>query len=155
MSDTKKVLEKLLEDHVGRHNAITQSQLSDALGMNTSTLRSELRRLREERNIPIGNLRDGYYIISTKEELQEFVGHKNKEIQSKRRTIEYTLEAYEQNADRIASDGGQQIIEETYTCAICESDVSKNKARWPKGGKYDGEVLCMSDYGRLVMEGQV
>lgn len=92
---TKQVLRKLLTEHVGRDNAITQSQLAGALGMNPSTLRSELRRLREERGIPIGNMRDGYYVIGNREELQDYVGHINKEIQSKKQTIEHTLEAFE------------------------------------------------------------
>jgi len=94
MSDTKKVLRKLLSDHVGEANAITQQQLSDATGVNTSTLRSELRRLREERRIPIANQRDGYYVIQSKEELQDYIGHINQEIQSKKNTIEHTTEAF-------------------------------------------------------------
>ena len=102
--NTKRVLEKLLEDHTGRHNAVTQSKLAEALGLNPSTLRSELRRLREERNIPIGNLRDGYFVIQSKDELHEYVGHINSEIESKRKTIEHTLEAWESNGDLAESD---------------------------------------------------
>jgi len=94
MTDTKAVLRKLLSDHVGESNAITQQQLSEATGVNTSTLRSELRRLREERRIPIANQRDGYYIIQSKEELQDYIGHINQEIQSKKNTIEHTTEAF-------------------------------------------------------------
>lgn len=92
------VLEKLLSDHKGKGNGITQSKLSDALGMKTSTLRSEIRRLREQRELPIGNKGDGYYVIQSEEELQDYIGYINGEIESRKRTIEHTLEAFEEPA---------------------------------------------------------
>lgn len=133
MTDTKAVLRKLLSDHVGEHNAITQSQLADATGINPSTLRSELRRLREERNIPIANQRQGYYVIADREELEAFVAHINQEIQSKKDTIEHTLEAYE-TFDRDDVDIHPRPQEPSAECAECgtalaEDDVMLWKSR--------------------------
>jgi len=122
---TKQVLRKLMQDHVGRENAITQSQLADALGINPSTLRSELRRLREERQIPIGNQRDGYYIIGDREELQEYVGHINSEIESKRRTIEHTLEAF-----KAFDRNDHQVPDDTIACEKCGSPVDGDPWLW-------------------------
>lgn len=154
MTDTQQVLKKLLQDHVGRHNAITQSQLSDALGMNPSTLRSELRRLREERNIPIANQRNGYYIIQGNGELQDFIGHINEEIASKKQTIEHTLEAFEEFDGDVNIEPEQEVREQTYSCAKCGTDVPRSEGKWPKDGKFEGEVLCKRDYGKLVMQGE-
>lgn len=125
-SDTKAVLRKLLQDHVGRQNAVTQSQLAAALNENPSTLRSELRRLREERGIPIGNMRDGYYVIADREELQEYVGHINSEIESKKRTIKHTLDAFEE-FDRDGELGEDDDIE---TCERCGARIDGDPYEW-------------------------
>lgn len=162
MSDTKTVLRKLLQDHVGESNAVTQKQLSKATGVNTSTLRSEIRRLREERNIPIGNLRDGYYVIADKAELSNFIGHKNEEIQSKRKTIEDTLEAFEEfdadNVDVEPTDDSDEpdIQEKTYHCQYedCGKEVPRSEVKYPKDGPYEGQPLCNPHYGSLVIDGQ-
>jgi len=140
---TKQVLRKLMQDHVGRENAVTQSQLADALGINPSTLRSELRRLREERQIPIGNLRDGYYIIGDREELQEYVGHINSEIKSKRRTIEHTLEAFEAFDLNQQSGGGDDdmlVNDDSTGCEKCGDPITGDPWLW-----HDRE-LCRDCY---------
>jgi transcriptional regulator with XRE-family HTH domain len=157
MTDTKKVLRTLLTDCVGKQNAITQSQLSEATGLNPSTLRSELRRLREERNIPIANLRDGYFVIADKEELSEFVGHINKEIESKRNTIEHTTEAYaEFDKDDIEIDPEPETQEQTYDCSLegCSRSMTRENTMWPKGGPYEDQTVCKNCYGDLVMNGE-
>jgi DNA-binding transcriptional ArsR family regulator len=161
MTDTKAVLRKLLTDHVGQDNAITQSQLSEATGVTPSTLRSELRRLRQERNIPIANQRDGYYVIATDDELSDYVGHINSEIQSKRQTIEHTLEAFEafdpEDAVVTPGDDGQQEPQEpTYSCSVegCDRDFPKSDARWPKQGKYEDQVVCKRHLGELIQRGE-
>jgi len=124
-TDTKAVLRKLLSDHVGEHNAITQSQLADATGINPSTLRSELRRLREERNIPIANQRQGYYVIADREEFEDYIGHINEEIASKKRTIEYTKEAYE-TFDPDEVDFTPRPEEPTTPCDECGTEVPED-----------------------------
>lgn len=121
-TDTKAVLRKLLSDHVGEHNAITQSQLADATGINPSTLRSELRRLREERNIPIANQRQGYYVIATEEEKRDYIAHINQEIESKKRTIEHTLEACD-GFDPDDVDMHPRPQEPTTPCEECGTEV--------------------------------
>lgn len=148
------VLKKLLEDHVGRQNAITQSQLGEALGLNRSTLRSELRRLREERKIPIGNLRDGYFIIRDREELQEYIGHINSEIQSKKNTIEHTLQAFDEFDAEIEADGGHEILEQSFPCAKCGKSVPRSDVKYAQRGEFADQPLCPHDYGKLVMEGE-
>lgn len=147
MSDTKKVLRKLLQDHVGKHNGITQSKLANALDMNTSSLRSELRRLREEQNIPIGNLRSGYFVIQDKDELSEYVAHINGEIQSKRDTIEYTLEAWEGfDQEEIEVEPESEVIEQTYPCSECGEETPKSEVYYP-----DDEPMCKTCHGKQLM----
>jgi DNA-binding transcriptional regulator YhcF (GntR family) len=157
MSDTKAVLRKLLTDHVGESNAVTQSQLAGATGVNPSTLRSELRRLREERNIPIANQRDGYYVVESREELMDFVGHINSEIESKKQTIEHTLEAFEEfdreNVD-IDPDADPEPQAPTYECADCGRDVPRSDVKYPRSGPYEDDPLCSACYGEQLMEGQ-
>ncbi len=131
MSDTKQVLRAMLQDHVGENNAVTQSQLAEATGLNPSTLRSELRRLREERNIPIANLRNGYFIIRDKSELQAFIGHINDEIESKRNTIEHTLEAWDEfDESEIEIDPEPDTTTPTYECANCGAEITKDERRY-------------------------
>jgi len=132
---TKAVLRKLLQDHVGESNAITQQQLADATGTNPSTLRSELRRLREERRIPIANQRQGYYVIGDRDELQAFIGHINEEIESKKRTIEHTLEAFEE------FDGDDELPDDTEGgCERCGQPIKGDPFLW-----YSAE-LCRECY---------
>jgi len=147
MSDTKKVLRKLLRDHQGEGNSITQAQLSDATGVNTSTLRSEIRRLREERNIPIANKRNGYYIIESEQELQDFVAHKNQEIESKRQTIEDTLEAWSGfEPDEIeiqdpTEDDNPEVVEQTYPCAECGTELPRDDVMY-----WESKPLCRTHW---------
>jgi len=122
--------------------------------MNTSTLRSELRRLREERNIPIGNLRDGYFLIQDKEELQDYIGHINSEIESKKNTIEHTLEAFESFDGEISADSGDsepEVQEQTYTCVKCGNTMPRQETRWPKQGEYEDQTVCRFCMGELII----
>lgn len=149
---SKDLLAHLLENHAGKHNAITQAKLAKKMDMNTSTLRSELRRLREERNIPIGNLRDGYFIIQDEEELQDYIGHVNGEIQSKKNTIEHTLEAFKSfDGDVSAIEDSTDPKEPEYTCAKCGGNVRKSNRKYPKQGQYEDNVLCKSCFGKGLM----
>jgi len=157
MSDTTQaVLEKLISDHVGQEHGISAAKLADAVGENTSTVRSEIRRLREQRQIPIGNLRDGYFLIDTKADLSTFVAHVNSEIESKRATIQHTHEAWESYDGELSTDGDDSpdVVEQTYECAKCGTSVPRSSAKWPKDGPYEDQVLCKRDYGSLVMDGQ-
>jgi len=158
---TKQVLKTLMQDHVGESNAVTQAQLAENTGLNTSTLRSELRRLREERQIPIANLRDGYFIIADREELSDFVGHINSEIESKRNTIEHTLKAFEEFDGDVTveiddSDDDPEIQEQTYRCSVddCDREIPRSNTYWPKSGEYEDQTVCTRCYGSLVIDGQ-
>lgn len=148
-TDTKAVVRKLLEDHQGKHNAITQQQLADATGVTPSTLRSELRRLREERGIPIGNLRDGYFIIQSKAELQEYIGHINREIDSKRQTIKHTTEAWESFDGDTTPDTDEEAP--TVECDNCGDSVTQAERRYPEG---HDDPVCKSCYGQFLMGGK-
>jgi len=125
-TDTKAVLRKLLTDHVGKENAITQSQLKDALDMRESTLRSEISRIREEREIPLANLRDGYYVVADREELQEYVAHINGIIDSKRKTIADTKEAFE-TFDSDDVDITPRPQEPTEACDECGTEIPEDE----------------------------
>jgi formylmethanofuran dehydrogenase subunit E len=152
MSETKTILRTLLSDHQGEHNSITQAQLSEATGINTSTLRSEISRLREERNIPIANKRNGYYIINSKAELEDFVAHKNQEIESKRKTIEDTLEAFNSfDPESIKVEPESNTVEQTYECFNCEDTMPESEKRYAEG---HDEPCCKSCYGGFLMNGQ-
>lgn len=152
MSDTKKVLRKLLADHQGESNSITQEQLANATGVNTSTLRSEIRRLREERNIPIANKRNGYYVIQSEEELQDFIGHKNEEIQSKRQTIEDTLQAWDGfHPEEIEVEPEGETVEPTYECDNCEDEITQEERRYPENHE---KPVCPGCYGKFLMNGK-
>jgi len=157
MTDNQDLLEHLIQEHTGRRNAVTQSKLAKSLDIPESTLRSELRRLREERNIPIGNMRDGYFVISDKEELQEFVGHINSEIQSKKNTIEHTLEAFEEfDGDLPDTEDESDVQTPGYDCNKCDrEDIPRDEVRWPKNGDYEDQPVCKMCYGGLLMEGSV
>jgi len=166
---TQAVLEKLLTDHIGRENSITQTQLAEALGVNPSTLRSELRRLREQRELPIGNLRDGYFVIGDREELQEFVGHINQEIESKRKTIEHTTEAFASfdattvdiptgtgddagtDADSDESTEPAEPAEPTYECDHCGGEMVASDRRYPD---QQDEPVCRQCFGQWLMNGK-
>jgi formylmethanofuran dehydrogenase subunit E len=153
MSDTKAVLRKLLSDHVGADNGITQAQLKDALGMGKSTLRSEIRRLREERQIPIANQRDGYYIIQDRDELQDYIAHINSEIESKRQTIEHTTDAFAgfDPSDVDVSPPDDDPQEATTTCHNCGETVPKSDWRYP--ADHD-DPCCRQCYGQWLMNGK-
>jgi len=155
---TQKVLETLIEDHKGQGNGISANNLADAVNENTSTVRSEIRRLREQRNIPIGNLRNGYFLIVSEDGFRDYIGHINDEIQSKRDTIEHTKEAWESYDGDLEADSDDDdtpdVREPTYECAKCGKDVARDDARWPKDGEYEDHVLCMRHYGELVVKGQ-
>jgi len=150
MSD-KKILRTLLDDHKGRHNAVTQKQLADATNTNPSTLRSELRRLREERNIPIANLRDGYFVVNSNDELQEWIGHLNQEIESKRNTIEHTLEAWDEFDGTVEENPDPEIMEPTFECHNCNGDMTKSDRRYPEDMD---NPLCKQCFGEFLMNGK-
>jgi len=151
MTDTtKQVLRTLLQDHVGEQNAVTQKQLATATGLNPSTLRSELRRLREERNIPIANLRNGYFVIQEKEELSEYIGHINSEIQAKRDTIEHTLEAWDDfDQSEIKVEPESEVVEQTYPCVECGTETPKSDVYYP-----ENEPMCKTCHGKQLMNQQ-
>jgi DNA-binding transcriptional regulator YhcF (GntR family) len=151
-TDTKAVLRKLLQDHVGESNAITQSQLAGATGVNPSTLRSELRRLREERHIPIANQREGYYVIGDREELQDYIGHINREIESKRQTIKHTLAAFEEfdRDDELDAEDGDG-------CERCGARIDGDPYKWFSVDLcqqcYQDKPPSSDDFDEWVLEG--
>jgi len=152
------VLQKLLQDHVGRDNSITQAQLSDALGISASKVRDEIAALRERETLPIGNIgKSGYFIIDTKDELSDYIAQQNREIQTRRERIEHVHSAFADFDGEVATDepdGSQEVQEPTYECRYCGKDVAKSDVRRPKAGEWDGKVLCKNDYGRWLMNGK-
>jgi len=149
MSDTQAVLKTLLQDAVGHHNAVTESQLVDATGLSKSTLRSEIETLRDKRAVPIQNFRDGkgYFIPSDEEEFKEQISRWNKQIQQKRTRIENHIEAWNSfDRDSVADD----VLTPTYQCANCGATVEKQDAKHPKEFDENGP-LCKGCYGNLLL----
>lgn len=152
-TDTKAVLRKFLSDHQGHHNAVTESTLSDMLGLTESTLRSEIARLRDEGNVPIQNFRDGegYFIPSSEDEFREQIGKWNEEVREKRRRIESHIETWDVWEPDVEVDGGSEILEPEYDCNGCDGTVKQSEAKYPKDGNTEGP-LCAQCYGNLVMD---
>jgi predicted transcriptional regulator len=159
MSDKKKVLEKLLTDHIGQKNAISHADLSEALALSKSSVADLVQEIRDDTDAPAlgtnkgGN--SGTYVIADKEELQEQISVWNREKQRITERIENTLESFDDGFEP-SGDQSTEIVEETYACQRkgCENDVPKDKARWPKSGPCEDQVVCKSCYGQLVIEGQ-
>jgi len=159
MSDTKAVLRKLLADHVGHSNAITQSQLLEATGVQSdSTLRTIIEELRDERNIPICNYRDGkgYFVAANEEEFRQQIGKLNKRKQTTVRRIESIRDAWNAyDPDDIEIEPETEVQEQTYPCSDCGNVTPKSNCYWPKDGEHAGTgPYCQSCFGELVIAGE-
>lgn len=67
-----------MENHVGHLNPITSQELSERLGGidsldSTPNTRTLIRELTRQRNIPIAASPDGYFIITSKDELDSYM----------------------------------------------------------------------------------
>jgi len=156
--DTKQIIQKLLQDHVGEGNGITQAQLKDALGLSETAVRDEIAALRERDEPPcIGNFGNGYFVIASEDSLQDFIAQQNREIQTRRERIEHVHSAFTDFDGEVATDepdDSQEVQEPTYECRYCGKDVAKSDVRRPKAGEWDGKVLCKQHYGRWLMNGK-
>lgn len=94
---SRRVVERALEaGHVGRENAVHGSELASFVPIKATTVRDCIADLRDDPDgPPIANCADGYYIIDTREEFEQYVGAVNAEIQTKRDRLEATIEAYQ------------------------------------------------------------
>jgi len=122
---TQAVLKKLLADHVGHSNAVTENQLAEALDMNKSTLRSEIERLRDSQDIPIQNFRDGngYFLPCSEQEFRDQIARWNKKKQEVVRRIETHKEAWER-----WDESGVDIPEGD--CAKCGGEIQGDPWLW-------------------------
>lgn len=77
--DTKKQIIGIIKNHVGKENAITVGEIASLLGrkyyegMTNPITRSEIKEIISEAKIPIGSCGNGYFIITSYEELRNYV----------------------------------------------------------------------------------
>lgn len=76
-SDAVQHLNDILTEHVGKENAITSQELSRRLGElddldSTPNTRAAIRELVTEEHVPVGACSNGYFLIETQAELEEY-----------------------------------------------------------------------------------
>ena len=148
----QEVVQKLLEDHVGRENCISHSQLAEAIGVSESTVSDIIQDLRSKRELCIGTAKgqpSGNYIIADKEELQQQISVWNREKERITERIEETVEAFTSQELPDTTD----VIEQTYACthAECDREMGRDATFWPDSGDYQDEPLCKYCYGERLM----
>lgn len=97
---SRRIVHRALEaGHVGRANAITGAALSRCVPLKATTVRDIIADLRDDpAGPPIGNCADGYYIIDSRGELDDYVQSVREEIRTKEQRLEATVQAYNQRA---------------------------------------------------------
>jgi len=157
----KKVLAKLVQDHIGRSNAISHGNLAEALGVSKSTVADLVQDLRDSQEIPLGTAKganSGTFVIADKEELQDQIGRWNQEKQRIVSRIENTTEAFAEfdHNENVEVEEEPQVVEQTYDCSVegCNNSMTRDNTFWPKDGDLEGQTVCKSCYGGLVMKGQ-
>jgi predicted TIM-barrel enzyme len=85
----------LTTGHVGRERAISGRDLAEYVPVAYTTVRDVIAELRDDpAGPPIGSCADGYYVIATDAELEDYVAGMNETIQTKRERLQANLEAY-------------------------------------------------------------
>lgn len=90
---------RILVSHRGRENAITSREISERTGLDsldsTPRTRGVIRRLSEEYAFPIGASGNGYFLIATRDEAEEYLDTLNTRIQGIDRRKETVVSAIE------------------------------------------------------------
>lgn len=78
-------IKKILENHVGKRNAITSAQIADILGIDEDDTHAQTRELifqaAEIYDLPIAANNNGYYFIDDEDEYVEYMAALNKRIE--------------------------------------------------------------------------
>lgn len=84
MSKELKELKGILMEHRGKKNAITSKKIAHKLGIDEDDTHPKTRKLvlecMKEYQLPVGATNRGYFIITSEEELDEYVDNLNKRI---------------------------------------------------------------------------
>lgn len=94
--DSRKTVRRLLEEYaVGRENATPGSVLADRVPLKATTVRDIIGELRDDpMGPPIGQCSDGYYVISSETELDEWVGGVKEEISTKKERLRANVSSF-------------------------------------------------------------
>lgn len=91
----QRVREALESYAVGRENATSGAALADRVPLKPTTVRDVIAELRDDPGgPPIGQCSDGYYILSSSEELDAWVSGVKEEIATKRERLRANVESY-------------------------------------------------------------
>lgn len=108
MTDTPRPIlqeaRSILEQHVGKDNAITSQELSERLGGldtldSTPNTRAVIRDVMEAYQLPIAGSSDGYYIVSGPDEYTDAMALLNSRIDGIRERQQLLAEAWQTNAE--------------------------------------------------------
>lgn len=77
-SDEQAALHDILDNHRGRDQAISSAAMASAVGISDGdanpTTRFEIRDLIKRTALPVAGCNEGYFVIETDQELNEYVG---------------------------------------------------------------------------------
>lgn len=80
---------------VGRENATSGKALADRVPIAATTVRDIIAELRDDpQGPPIGQCADGYYVIQSRDELDEWVASVKEEIATKRERLQANVQSY-------------------------------------------------------------
>ena len=86
---------------VGRENALPGTDLAALTPLKATTVRDIIAELRDDpEGPPIGNCSDGYYIINTTDELEDYIQTMKDTIQTKRDRLQANVQAFNQRGSR-------------------------------------------------------
>lgn len=94
--ESRRRVRSALERHaVGRDNAMPGSALADLVPLRETTVRDIVAELRDDpEGPPIGNCADGYYVIATTAELEDYVAGMKDTIATKRERLQANVKAF-------------------------------------------------------------
>jgi hypothetical protein len=104
--DSKKQIISIIENHVGRDNAITVGEIASLIGrkyyegMTNPVTRAEIKEIINESRIPIGSCGNGYFIITNYNELNIYVKSLKSRIYGINDRIRAVRNAYWHNKKR-------------------------------------------------------
>ena len=94
--ESRRIVRQTLETHaVGRENATPGTELVELVPLKYTTVRDIISELRDdEQGPPIGNCGDGYFIINSDDELDDWVEKKRDELQTIKDRMTANVKAY-------------------------------------------------------------
>lgn len=82
--ETLTAIREILEDHRGKDDPITSREISNQVGIDEPgsfpTTRGAITKLLHEEKIPIGASGNGYFILESEDEIDEYIGNLTRRI---------------------------------------------------------------------------